>query len=640
MSKKTISALYHGTHNKLTWVASALTLLFLVLLTWTSIGVAQLPLPVSTQFDITGFLQEATLATAGDAHSGGTLKVNDHLVIVPRETIVIFPANALTWQEVFAQAPAPYTNAATGMAMADLPTPLTQYEVEVVGNRVGDAYIAGLIYISQQGLNQGQGFINFIDYSIGEMRVGGVIGDQTTGNRLRINDPTGKFGRLMSPDMRFTLDPDNPTIKSGTGFPMCFPRSDPAVLDDLLCPQGNRPSDLNGNFVGKFFMNDPGAAPGVPPDATKQAPFEVGDYITFAGTLVTDNAAAPTAGPWPANGTAGTYISAHTITNNTAIFTMPGTNPAYVETDVFILGTGGLTVLGGAEATIRTRFEGMTTDPSKIIHLYGMDLDPLTGAETDRDWGTIGVDPGPPAGAVLGRWRFRPPCLPFGSAPAKPDKQCVMNQADTFLPPPREMRAVIEADWFPGQTTTSANGLIYGQYHAPITAYIFPENIPGSPVVPNNFEALPFLACGGYTSSAGTRATQLNPWPGATAPVCATLTPPVANAGPNQTVASGAPVTLNGGASTGTAPLTFAWVQAATDVPQVTLTGSGTASPTFTAPTVLATTVLNFTLTVTNSAGSSSASMTVTVNPPAPPVITSATANNTQVASNGTVTLS
>ncbi|MBZ5534570.1 MAG: hypothetical protein LAO31_01335 [Acidobacteriia bacterium] len=170
-------------------------LLFLALLASTGTVMAQGPIS-PTQFDITGFLQEATLTTAGDAHSGGTLKVNGHVVIVPRETIVIFPANALTWEEVFAQAPAPYTGVATGMARADVPTPLTTYEVEAVGNRVGDTYIAGLIYISQQGLNNGAGFINFIDYSIGEMRVGGVIGDSTTGNRLRINDPTGKFGRV------------------------------------------------------------------------------------------------------------------------------------------------------------------------------------------------------------------------------------------------------------------------------------------------------------------------------------------------------------------------------------------------------------------------------------------------------------
>ncbi|MGB7621710.1 MAG: hypothetical protein WBN92_05115 [Terriglobia bacterium] len=620
------------------WASLTVALLCLAILAWTGTVMAQGPV-TPTQFDITGFLQEATLGgpgtgTGAGAHAGGSLKVNGHVVIVPSETIVILPANALTWQELFAQSPAPYTGLATGLAMADVPTPLTQYAVEAVGNRVGDTYIAGLIYISQQSLNNGAGFINFIDYSLGEMRVGGVIGDSTTGTRVRINDPTGKFGRAMSPDMRFTLDPDNPTIMSGTGFPMCLPRvtADPSVAgnaDDPLCPLGNRPKDLSSNFVGSFSTNDPVAAPGAFPDATKQAPFEVGDYISFAGTLVTDNAAAPTAGPWPVNGTAGTYISAHTITSNVAIFTMSGTNPVYVETDVFLIGTGGLTVLGGTEATVRTRFEGMTTDPTRTIHLYGIDLATLTGATTDRDWGTIGVDPGPPAGAVRGRWRFRPPCAPFGTIVTKPDKQCVMNASGTFLPPTREMRSVVEGAWVPGQTTTSANGLIYGQYHVPILTYIFPENIPGSPVVPNNFEAIQFLACGGYTSSAGTLAGQLNPWPGAAAPSLAgcpgSIAAPVANAGPVQTVTSGAAVSLNGTASTGTAPLTFAWIQAATDIPQVALTGANTATPSFTAPLVAATTVLNFTLTVTNGAGSSSASMTVTVNP-APPTVNPITA--------------
>ncbi|MBZ5555018.1 MAG: hypothetical protein LAO21_20065 [Acidobacteriia bacterium] len=629
MNTKTSSALYHGMRSKLPWVSAMLTLLFLVVAAWTSTAVAQLPLPVSTQFDITGFLQEATLdaSCSASAHCSGRLKVNGHLVTVPKETIVILPANALTWQELFAQAPAPYTGVATGLAMADIPTPLTQYEVEAVGNRVGDTYIAGLIYISQQSLNSGQGFINFINYSVGEMRVGGVIGDSTTGNRVRINDPTGKFGRAMTVDQRFTLDPDNPTIMSGTGYPMCFPRvtTDPTVAgnpDDPLCPQGNRPKDLTGAYVGSFSTNDPVAAPGAFPDATKQAPFEVGDYITFAGTLVTD-AATPTVGPWPANGTAGTYISAHTIISNVAIFTMPGTNPVYVETDVFLIGTGGLTILGGTEATVRTRFEGMTTDPTRTIHLYGIDLNASTGATSDRDWGTIGVDPGPPAGAVRGRWRFRPPCAPFGTVVTKPDKQCVMNAAGTFLPPTREMRAVVEGAWVPGQTTTSANGLIYGQYHAPILLYIFPENIPGSPVVPNNFEAIDFLVCGGYTSSAGTLVGQLNPWPGAAAPSLAgcpgAIAPPIANAGIAQTVPSSSLVTLNGSASTGTAPLAFSWVQAATDLNQVILTGPTTANPTFSAPAVAATTVLNFTLTVTNSAGSSSASVTVTVNHAAAP---------------------
>src|SRR3954451_25303133 len=70
---------------------------------------AQLPMNPSTQFDYTGFIQDATLdpSCRADAHCGGTLTVNGHVVTIPKETVVELPANALTWQEIFAQAPAP-----------------------------------------------------------------------------------------------------------------------------------------------------------------------------------------------------------------------------------------------------------------------------------------------------------------------------------------------------------------------------------------------------------------------------------------------------------------------------------------------------------------------------------------------------
>ncbi|MFL5388610.1 MAG: hypothetical protein ACJ79C_07775, partial [Myxococcales bacterium] len=154
---------------------------------------AQLPIPPSTQFDVVGYLEEATLDLncAADAHCGGTIKVQGHTIVVPKETVVLLPANALLWQELFAQAPAPYGftaagSAMTGLAAADLPAPLNNYEVHVVGNRVinntqagapADAYIAGLVYITSHGLNSGNGFINFIDYTLGELRVGGILND-------------------------------------------------------------------------------------------------------------------------------------------------------------------------------------------------------------------------------------------------------------------------------------------------------------------------------------------------------------------------------------------------------------------------------------------------------------------------------
>jgi len=48
---------------------------------------AQLPTPTSTIFEMTGFIQNATLDKADDAFSGGTLTINNHVVRIPRNTI-------------------------------------------------------------------------------------------------------------------------------------------------------------------------------------------------------------------------------------------------------------------------------------------------------------------------------------------------------------------------------------------------------------------------------------------------------------------------------------------------------------------------------------------------------------------------
>lgn len=610
------------------------SILFVVVLL-AGLASAQTPIAASTQFDITGHIQVATLGGSGSgngagAHQGGFIKVNGHVITVPSETIAILPASALTWAELFAFAPGPYGPSQTGLALADTPAPLTAYQAHVIGNRVNGVYIAGLITISQDALNTGQGFINFINYTTGEIRVGGNVNFDGNGNpinvldandpgaRVQLNDPlnsavgTGRFGRAMSPDARFTVDQDNPTIRSITGFPMCIPRADPAsATPDALCPQSQRPAAAapQTGFASVIQMNDPGLG-NVPPNAFLQAPFEVGDFVTFAGTLVHDGAN-PTAGPWP--GDAATYISAHTITNNVSIYTWPGTVPAYVAIDVSLIGTGGLVVVGANEAAVRTRFEGFSTDPTRVVHLYGIDLDPASGHTGDRNWGTIGVDPGPLVGAAKGRWRFRPPCVLTAPDPSN-FKDCSPPTGNSFLPPTREVRAVVEGAWTPGQTATYANGIIAGQYHAPIADYLFPENLPGAPIVENNFNSMPFLAQGGYISAGGTLVGQLNPWPSDVVPAqfCA---PAVANAGGPYAVPSGGTVALAGSA-TGTLPISFAW-----SAPTGSFSNASIANPNYTAPVVAVDTPVTLTFAATNCGGTFTSTATVNVSVGLAPIV-------------------
>ena len=97
---------------------------------------------------------------------------------------------------------------------------------------------------------------------------------------------------------------------------------------------------------------------------------------------------------------------------------------------------------------------------------------------------------------------------------------------------------------------------------------------------------------------------------------------PTANAGPDQTVAAGATVTLDGTGSSDadSNSLTYAWTQ--TSGTTVTLSSTTVSQPTFTAPTAASNTTLIFSLIVTDteSANSSADTVTITVNPLDPTV--------------------
>lgn len=187
-------------------------------------------------FQIIGHIQAVTLnavcSGAPGQTTGGTVTLNGIRITVPSDTIVQFPANTLT----FADSVCPGNNNIAGSSLAfdgsgGTPTPalisgggqpspvLPAIEMRAIGNIVGVAggragvgspYIASLLYASQMSANTGSGYIAAIDYGDGSIYVSSAGNGLT---RLLINDPIGRYGRAQkSPDARFSVDTENPTL--------------------------------------------------------------------------------------------------------------------------------------------------------------------------------------------------------------------------------------------------------------------------------------------------------------------------------------------------------------------------------------------------------------------------------------------
>ena len=508
-------------------------------------------------FDATGIIQNAIVDGSG---CSGSVTIDNKNIIIPCGLIVQMPANTLKWADFVAGG-------------------VPALEITLVGNKVGGTYIAALAFISQELLHSLSGTITSIDYNTGELIVDGIT-------RVQINDPFGRFGRAQSPDARFSVDDQNPTIHAGTGYPMCVPRNiDPttgslyptdniAGIDhprDPLCPQHNRPLAAGGcrNFGAAGFA-PPASGELTPPvltvlgvlgqtycsqyvmkalpgaivyptgspvvsslvrsvneaDPSQQAPFEVGDFITYSGTVM---------GTTPIS-TVGTFISAHTIEANVGIFTQPGTQPAYVAIGGFGIGTADPTpaaVTGVAqESTNRLHLEASTTDFRTPIDIYLVD---------EAKGGVLS--------GILNRWvtpwEMTGECPPAnglpaaigGNAPLATACNGVTGGISTSLTGPQAQRDRIRAVKAPlgllsqpsrtvrvvqrslctpkaavnngpglvddclktaSQTANLvANGLVAGQYLAPNFEFIFPENVKkGDIPIPYDIWHLPFIRFG------------------------------------------------------------------------------------------------------------------------------------------------
>ncbi|MFY0730612.1 hypothetical protein [Pseudomonas sp. NFX15] len=517
-----------------------------------------LPDPVFTDptaihgFDVTGFIQNMTLDTANTncpgttdpARYGGTVQLNGVTITVPCNTILQMPANTLTWADFVRGG---------SLALNKGATSYPSFEIHVVGNSVSNKQIAGLIFVSQQAGNAGSGFITRIDYTNGNIEVDSGNAQQPT--ILQINDPNGRFGRAQSPDPRFSVDDANPTIHAATGYPMCVPRS--ISGDDALCPQKNRPKAVTptttnncrnfsqagvtppasgelsppvtgqtycSQFVMKRFSDASRTA--TEPDPTQQAPFEVGDFISWSGTLFKSS----TTG-------AADFISAHTIEANVGIYTQPGSQPSYLAIGEFGVGTAdpAATAIGGVaqETQDRIFLEASTTDIKTPVDIYLIDVNPATGAQTNR-W----VTPYEMTGECNPAVGLATSCLGAtggittqntGPQPQRARVRATKAPAGLLSQPTRTLRVVARSMCVPQQSLsqtgvdscienasrlTVANGLVAGQYVAPVFEFIFPEGVkPGDAVVPNDFWHLPFLRNGeGASTPGGVGPLAPTPW--------------------------------------------------------------------------------------------------------------------------------
>lgn len=498
-----------------------LTLLTLLLLCVTGFAATDKAEP-TTGFNLIGYIQAFAIDDLNDPLSSATMTVNGTTVIIPKNLKIVMPGTYLTANDIFrgqhGRTKADGNNPATlalkrsCIALEDRNDPdgicknqpEFPYTAEIVGNIVDDNFIAGLVNIGQIPLQTSGGFVKTICYAgtepncmqQGELLISTVNQpDSKLLARVRLNDPKGRFGVAGSPDERFTADLDNPTVHAATGYPVCIPRADND--GDPLCPMKNRPK-TNDKFLTRFTIGNekarnhlgvevPGAKICTGCDSHSMVPLVVGDYVVYSGTLQKDT-----------NGS--TYVSAYSLEADLGVYTSPGVDPAYVFIEEAILGAGGTAfpgidqetgpgkVVPGQTLVTRFKIVGFTTDPSRTVDVFAMDVKDANSIEqVPRLIQSISTEP----------------VAPIGRFETTIDQQ-------VFMPPPREIRAQIHGIWDtndPGvrlsqEPEQSANGLTFGRYDAPVAEYIFPEGRvfggkePEPGLIPANFEDLCFLSVG------------------------------------------------------------------------------------------------------------------------------------------------
>jgi hypothetical protein len=340
---------------------------------------------------IGGEVERIIVDTPADTWSRGTMVVGGQNVIIPRNMVIDLPANRLTLQQLFAEAPsacAADTNGdgvpdQTGLAKADsCNSSFTGAAVSILANRTNNGdVIAGEVFL-EKATELVSGIVSYISYDDGYFRVDGIPGDPATGAMVRVNDPEGRFthqtglgcagsGPNCSADTRYGVDPDNYTFTASTGYPMCIPSTIPrgpydfdtnrnGVLDagetgltavaaadgtgDDLCPTGNRPG---GGVVG---------------DSRLFAPILVGDHVNAEGNFETIDGV--------------TFLSAHTVGVSVGLTT----DATPFQPDYMIFDEVGWDIPGFQNQRVRDLLIAFGTLGTTHIDVFGLYYDPANNA--------------------------------------------------------------------------------------------------------------------------------------------------------------------------------------------------------------------------------------------------------------------
>jgi hypothetical protein len=314
---------------------------------------------------VMGEIEEITLndPASKDHWQGGSMIVGGQHIIIPKNLLIDLPANRVTLQQLYDDAPAScLAKAESGLAKKDLCNMTGVGGIATIAaNRTSSGNVIAGDVLIEKAVESVTGQITFINYDQGYFRINGTPNSDTTGVMVRINDPGSRHTKQLGPvacltgkncsaDPRFALDADNYTNTFIGGYPLCIPSTVPRIftdtlrlgvttaqassagLGDVLCPDTNRPG--------------PGLAAA---DSRRFAPIMVGDSITVEGNYEDDGTTR--------------FLSAHTSKVGTLLSTKnTATQPDYMEFEEAFIDAPGF-----QNQRTRALYIGFVTNPTAAI---------------------------------------------------------------------------------------------------------------------------------------------------------------------------------------------------------------------------------------------------------------------------------